>query len=363
MTDLDDTEQALVESLRRWLADHVDTATQARADLPPAPPVWRALADDLGLLGAGLPEAAGGLGGGLRTQLLVLQTLGEALAAEPYRSAALVGGAALQAGASPLLQGLVQGDVLPAWAHTEPGARGLDDPLSTTLQPQGAGWRLHGRKSAVVAAAQATHFIVTATLQGQPVVLCVEAAAPGITRRDVRTLDGGSAQELQFDDTPLPADARLGGADLLQRLQDLAVLGLCAESLGVTQRLLDDTREHLRTRTQFGVPLASQQVLQHRLADMHIARLQAQALTWAVVAGVDAATVDERALAVSSAKVAAGRACRVVGQGAVQLHGAMGVTEEAAVGRWFRRATQIEALCGSSAQHLRRIDALLNLDR
>ncbi len=76
MTELDDTEQALVESLRRWLADHVDTATQARADLPPAPPVWRALADDLGLLGAGLPEAAGGLGGGLRAQLLVLQTLG-----------------------------------------------------------------------------------------------------------------------------------------------------------------------------------------------------------------------------------------------------------------------------------------------
>ena len=83
--DLSDTEQALCDSLVRWLADHVDPATQARADLPVAPPAWRALAQDLGLLGAGLPESAGGLGGGLRAHLLVLQTLGASLAAESLR--------------------------------------------------------------------------------------------------------------------------------------------------------------------------------------------------------------------------------------------------------------------------------------
>lgn len=373
MIEFDDTEQALRDSLRRWLADHTDAALQGRADLPPSAPVWGALARELGLLGAGLPEAVGGLGvgpgGGLRTQLLVLQTLGEALAAEPYLSSALVGAAALQAAGTPaalaLLGGVIEGTQLLALAWHEPGGRGGDEPPACQLQraPGGAGWRLTGRKSGVVAAGVATQLLVSASGEQGPVLVCVPAGAAGIGVRMVRTLDGGSAGELQFDGVALGADAVLGGPELLAELQDRATLGACAEALGVTQRLLADTLEHLQTRRQFGQPLAAFQVLQHRVADMHIARLQAEALTWAVAAGYEAASAresaHERALAVSSAKVATGRACRVVGQGAMQLFGAMGVTEELAAGRWARRALQIELGFGDSRRHLRRIDRLL----
>lgn len=366
--DLTDTEQALRDSLSHWLADHLDLALQGREDRPPQPPLWRALATDLGLLGAGLPERAGGLGvgqgGGLRDQLIVLRTLGEWLAAEPYAGSAVVGGAALQAAATPaadaLLARLVTGEALFAFAHLAPGARGGADGLRCTLRRDGARWRLDGRKSGVVAAPWATHLIVSAVRDGEAAVACVDAQSPGLQRRDLRALDGGAASELAFDAVPVAADAMLGGAALLDRLLDTATLAACAEALGVLQRLVADTTDHLRTRRQFGQPLAAFQVLQHRLADMHIHRIQAEALTWAVAGGFESASPPERALAVSAAYLAVGRACRSVGQGAVQLHGAMGVTEELAAARFARRALQIEVQNGGRALHLQRIDRLSN---
>ena len=123
----------------------------------------------------------------------------------------------------------------------------------------------------------------------------------------------------------------------------------------MTQRLLDATIDYARQRKQFGQPIGAFQVLQHRIADMHIARVQAEALTWASLEQLDAEPA-QRERAVSSAKVMAGRACRIVGQGAVQIHGGMGMTEELAVGHYFRRATMIEAQLGSVDWHLRRVE-------
>jgi alkylation response protein AidB-like acyl-CoA dehydrogenase len=144
---------------------------------------------------------------------------------------------------------------------------------------------------------------------------------------------------------------------LLERALDEATLAVCAEAVGVLRRLMADTADYIRQRRQFGVPISSFQVLQHRLVDMHIALEQARALTWAAAARLDEAPA-QRAAAVSSAKVMTGRACRTVGQGAVQLHGGMGMTDELAIGHYFKRATQIELSFGSTDQHLRRVDRL-----
>jgi alkylation response protein AidB-like acyl-CoA dehydrogenase len=144
---------------------------------------------------------------------------------------------------------------------------------------------------------------------------------------------------------------------LLEYVIDEATLAVCAEAGGVLSRLLEDTIDYARQRQQFGVPIASFQALQHRMADMHMALQQALALTAASAAALSAAP-DERARAVSSAKVCVGHACRIVGQGAVQIHGGMGMTEELAVGHYFRRATQIAQLFGSVDHHLRRVERL-----
>ena len=119
--------------------------------------------------------------------------------------------------------------------------------------------------------------------------------------------------------------------------------------------LMRDTLDYVRQRQQFGVPIGSFQVLQHRLADLHMALEMAAALTQTVGETVDGLTPAERARAVSSAKVAVSKACRAVGQGAVQLHGGMGMTEELAVGHYMRRATLIENQFGAAAWHVRRV--------
>ncbi|MCY1201494.1 Caffeyl-CoA reductase-Etf complex subunit CarC [compost metagenome] len=371
LTDQDDTLAMLRDSLARYLDDQHGFeqrlhALAAADDAPP--PFWQGLASDLGLLGAALPESQGGLGLGLAAHLALMPTLGGALAAEPYLSTLVIGAGLLQrhpgAQADALLARVVAGQAVLAFAHDEPHSRHARDDVRTTLVREADGrLRLDGRKAVVQAAPWASHLIVTARSDKGLSLLVVPKDAPGVQLRAYRTRDGGRAADIAFDAVRLNADALLGeeGAALpqIEQALDEATLAVCAESIGILRRLMRDTLDYVRQRKQFGVPISSFQVLQHRLADMHMALEQADALTASVgealAAGADAAS---RARAVSSAKVAVAKACRAVGQGAVQLHGGMGMTEELAVGHYVRRATLIEGQFGPPAWHLRRVAQL-----
>jgi alkylation response protein AidB-like acyl-CoA dehydrogenase len=364
---LTDTQHMLRDSLARYLAEQYDVEIRARTlgAADDKPPLWRAFAHELGLLGAGFDEAQGGLGGDMRDKLVIMETLGRYLAAEPYLSTVVIGGGLLHAVPGALAQRLlgrvIDGDAVIAFAATEPHGRHDLHDVHTTLTPQAGGYALSGRKAVVHCAPWATELLVTARSGDGVSLVCLPLSAPGIRRRDYRTLDGGRASELEFDAVAVQAEQVLGepGAalPLLERVIDEATLAVCAEAGGVLTRLLEDTIAYAQQRQQFGVPIASFQVLQHRIADMHIALSQATALTAASVAALTAAP-PERARAVSSAKVCVGHACRIVGQGAVQIHGGMGMTDELAVGHYFRRATQIAQQFGSIDHHLRRVDRL-----
>lgn len=368
MNHSDDTLAMLRDSLARYLADHYDFDKRRMLleDADSGAPLWRGLAGELGLLGATFPEALGGLGGSTADGLALMEIFGEALAAEPWLSTVVVAGDLLtRAGgerARALIERIVAGDAVIAFAHDEPhqpfGAGGL----RCTLRADGDGFVLEGRKSVVQCAPWASHLLVSAAdgADGTSLAL-VDADAPGIVRRDLRTVDGGRASELRFDAVRVPADALLGApgaaAPLVERALDLGALAVSFEALGVLRRLMADTIAYANQRRQFGVAIASFQVLQHRIVDMHIALEQAQALVHAAASQIDADPA-QRAAAVSSAKVMAGRACRTVGQGAIQVHGGMGMTDELAVGHWFKRATAIELSWGTTDRHLRRVDRL-----
>lgn len=374
--DHDDTLAMLRDSLARYLDDHHGFAQRlhalAAADEAP-PPFWRGLARELDLLGAALPELQGGLGGGMAAHLAMMETLGGALAAEPYLSTMVIGAGLLQrhpgAQADALLARIVAGQAVLAFAHGEPQSRHDRADVQTRLVREGEGFlRLDGRKAVVHAAPWASHLIVTARSRGGPrdadglSLLVVPRDAPGLRMRAYPTRDGGRAADLVFDHVRLPADALLGieGAALpqIEQAHDEATLAICAESIGVMRRLMRDTLDHVRQRRQFGVPISTFQALQHRLADMHMALEQAAALTASVGEAIGTVCAHERARAVSSAKVAAAKACKAVGQGAVQLHGGMGMTEELAVGHCVRRATLIEGQFGPPSWHLRRVAKL-----
>lgn len=369
LTERDETLAMLRDSLARYLDDNHGFEqrlyTLRKADDAP-PPFWQGLASELDLLGATLPESQGGLGGGMAAHLAMMETLGGALAAEPYLSTMVIGAGLLQrhpgALADALLKRVVAGQAVLAFAHGEPQSRHDRADVQTVLARDGGGFRLNGRKAVVHAAPWASHLIVSARSGAGLSLLVVPKETPGVRLRAYPTRDGGRAADIAFDDVRLPAEALLGaeGSALsqIERALDEATLAICAESIGVMRRLMGDTLDYVRQRKQFGVAISSFQVLQHRLADMHMALEQAAALTASVGEHIDTAGDNERARAVSSAKVAAAKACKAVGQGAVQLHGGMGMTEELAVGHYVRRATLIEGQFGPPAWHLRRVAKL-----
>ncbi|GCL61744.1 acyl-CoA dehydrogenase family protein [Pseudaquabacterium pictum] len=356
---LDDTQALLQSSLQRWLQDNAPFERRAALLATPGAiqPLWTGLAQQLGLLGAALPEALGGQGGSLADHLVILQALGQSLLAEPYSACLVTGAGLLQRlpgeAAQRLLAGVADGAVRPVLAALEPGARHDLDQVASRLQADG---RLSGRKALVRGAPQATHWLVSARdAAGMLRLALVRPGAAGVTQRDVRLADGSWAAELAFDRTPTDALPDVGNVlPLLQQVADEALLATGAEAVGVMQRLLRDTLDYVRQRKQFGVAIASFQVTQHRLADMHMALLQARALVAATLAAMDQPAAD-RSRAVATCQVQVARSARTVGQGAVQLHGGMGMTEELAIGHGFQRLTLIEHHQGGLAVHLQRV--------
>ena len=364
----------LRDTVASYLADHYDF-DKRRAALKSAagwrPEVWKAFAEELGILGAAFPEELGGLGGGATENMVIMEEFGKALVVEPYVGTVVIGGGFLKhgkpAGADELIGKIIGGEATLAFAYAEPQGRYNWADLKTTARKDGAGWVLNGAKAVVVGAPWASHLIVTARTGGSQreasgvSVFLVDKAAKGVSTRDYPTVDGQRASEVTFENVSLPAEALIGqdgaGLPLVETVIDEAIAATCAEACGVLRRLHEGTLDYTKQRKQFGQPIAQFQVLQHRMVDMFIQVEQAVSMTYMahIKLGEDAVA---RGKAISAAKVQIGRACKFVGQNAIQLHGGMGMTDEMAIGHYFKRATMIEGQFGSVDHHLRRYESL-----
>jgi alkylation response protein AidB-like acyl-CoA dehydrogenase len=193
---------------------------------------------------------------------------------------------------------------------------------------------------------------------GEPGLWLVDAAAAGVRIESFPTLDGLRSAEIHLERVPVAADALLGnpgqGLTIIEQAIDHGIAALCAESIGAMERLNEMTVEYLKARRQFGQPIAGFQALQHRLADMLTATEQAR--SGALLAAARVADPDPvaRRRAVSAAKVLVGQCGRFVGEQAVQLHGGMGMTDEFAIGHYFKRLVGIDLSFGDSDHHLAR---------
>lgn len=358
-------EQVMVrDTLARYLSHHYDFESRQAAARSAAgwrPECWRAFAQELGLLGLGVPEQFGGLGGSMVEHVVVMEQFGRHLVLEPYIGTAILAVCALQHGNEALtaqtLPAIAAGEVIAAWAHAEPGTR-YGYAVQARARSADGGFRLSGHKALVSGASWATHFIVSAETDDGPTLFWVEGGAPGLTVRASPTFDGGRTADLLLDGVPVSSTqviGRSGGAlPLIDWLSDAAAVALCAEATGAMARMLEDTLEYARQRRQFGRPIGSFQVLQHRMADMYMLHEQAVALSQVAAMRFTRGDPAARALAVSAAKAYVGEAGRRIGQSAVQIHGGMGVTEETAVGHYFKRVTAIDLQFGNAAWHQRR---------
>ena len=371
---LSDEQRLLRESVDRFIAETYDADHRRRSAGDPlgfSPAIWKQLAD-LGWLALPIPETYGGLGAGAVETGIVMEAFGRGLVAEPYLATVVIGAGLIaecgsDAQRQAILPQVANGSLCLAFAHSERAARFDLAHVETTATKAADGWRLDGRKTAVLDGHAAGQFIVSARVanhngaSGKLCLFVVPAGASGLTMRDYSRLGGGRACNLDLADVRVPADALLGdGSDALPQIEcvvDRALAALGSEAVGIMQIMFDMTLEYTKVRQQFGRPLSANQVIRHRLADMamHCDEARSIALRAAVMA--DAEPVA-RSRAASGAKAKIGKCARFVAEQSVQLHGAMGVTEELDIGSYFKRLLAFDTMFGGSAHHYRRHAAL-----
>jgi alkylation response protein AidB-like acyl-CoA dehydrogenase len=363
---LSDEQEMLRNGLTKFLSTRYGlgrSRTAAKTGAGWQPDIWRAFADELGILGAALPEEVGGIGGGPVEVMVIAEALGHALVVEPYVDSAVVAaGLLVRAGgkrASALLELVAAGHAIVALAAGEAQSGDRWQDVATTAGRDGADWVLTGSKAMAVGAPLATHLLVTARTEHGLSLFLVEVGGvdSGLEMHAFRTVDDRRAADLLLAELRLPADALLGEEGQawpsLAHARDEGATAVCAEAVGGMRKVLADTVEYCRQRRQFGQPIGSFQVLQHRMVDMHMELEQSVAAVYLAVLNLEA-DPPTRARAVSAAKATIGRAARFIGQNAVQLHGGMGMTEELAIGHYFKRLTAVQYEFGSTDDHVAR---------
>ena len=332
---------------------------------------WQQFAE-LGLLAAPFAEEFGGLDGGPIETMIIMEEFGRGLVVEPYLPTVVLCGGILNRHASSeqkntYLPGLIGGENVWSLAYAEPQSRfNLADVL-TSAKKDGEGYVLNGAKAVVIGAPWADKFIVSARVSGEQrdpsglALFVVDKSAAGVSTQDYPTVDGGRASEVVFENVKVAADGMIGGEGagfaILEEAIDFGIGALCGEAIGQMKCLHDATVEYCKTRKQFGTPIGSFQVLQHRMVDMFMEYEQSVSMSYMVNMKLTE-DAKSRAKAASGAKVQIGKSGRFVGQQAVQLHGGMGMTEELNVGHYFKRLTMIDTQFGNVDHHLRRFAAI-----
>jgi alkylation response protein AidB-like acyl-CoA dehydrogenase len=332
---------------------------------------WQQFAE-LGWLSIPFGEEHGGFGGGPVDTMVLMQEFGRGLVAEPYLATVLLFGGLLQAGASEdvksdMIPRIIAGELQGAFAYLERQSRYAISDIATRAERQGDKWMINGVKTVVLNGGAAQKLVVAARTDGAQAdesgltLLLVDAGSPGITRTVYRMTDGQEAATIAFNNAL--ADAVIGtpgqGYTLMASVVDAARLAVCANALGAMEFLNRQTIDYCKTREQFGVKIGSFQALQHRMVDMLAASENVKSLLYrAVCAAQDHSEDALRSLL--ALKVMVGRAGKLIGGEAIQLHGGMGMTNELSVGFYVKRLMIINTLFGDADYHQQLFAQLVN---
>jgi 3-oxo-4-pregnene-20-carboxyl-CoA dehydrogenase alpha subunit len=279
--DLDETQREIADLAREVLGREPDPAT-----------AWKALGR-AGLLTLAVPEGLGGAGLGVLETAVVLAEVGRVTAAVPALETLALGvlpvaRTGTERQRRELLAAVTDGAVLTAALH-EPSVPMSTAPR-TTASPGSGGWTVCGTVLGVRSAAEAYRVLVPASLGGRAFgVLLVDPNAAGVSLTPTRSSAGLPEATLRLDRVRVGRDGLLGGDDtgrVLAELHRSALVGACAVGDGVLAGALELTATHLRTREQFGRPLATFQAVAQQVADVYLAsrtlHLASLAASWAL---------------------------------------------------------------------------------
>ena len=335
---------------------------------------WQAFAE-LGWLSIPFAEEHGGFGGSAVDTMVVMEELGRGLVAEPYLATVMLYGGLLQAAGSPAQQearipSIIAGELQGAFAYLERQSRFELSDVMTTATASGDGYVLNGEKTVVFNGSAAQSFIVSARTSGEQTdangITLFLVDADAVAKTTYRLMDGQVVANITLDNITVGADAVVGeidgGLPVIQAVTNNAILGLCAEALGIMAKLNATTLEYTKTREQFGVTLSSFQALQHRMVETFMAYEQTKSMLFRAVCALtdDESEGGEREdlRNLHALKIMVGRKGKLVGDEAIQLHGGMGITDELDVGHYAKRLMMIRTSFGDADHHQQQFNAL-----
>jgi alkylation response protein AidB-like acyl-CoA dehydrogenase len=332
--------------------------SQDRSEEPGFAPARLRQAGELGWLGILVPTSANGLGLGLTELALVVEQAGRGLMGEPIGLAAVSAVPLAQGPAPhPMLERAIAGTALVIPALQESGY--ADDPLTprTQVVKANGALRLNGQK--VFACADgADGFLVSAA--GDNAMLCYVARnAPGLTLTTTSTVEGRRLATLSLADTPADPISSPPGRNTVETLYNLALIAMSAELLGVMERAYEITLDYLRIRKQFGKPIGSFQALQHQAVNNYVRIEATRSLLYQIAANNEPQQIDPAMAAALKAR--ASDDALAVTKSCIQLHGAIGFTDEHDIGLYLKRAMLLSSLFGNAAAQRRRYAMIAKL--
>ena len=357
------------DSVEKYLRQNYDFEYRSEVVESPAAfsvDTWEQAAQ-LGWLALPFPEARGGLGGGAVELMVIFEQFGRFLTLEPYLETLVLGGgilARLSAAGShdKEIEALMYGQWHCTLAHQE-----ADSPFSlvhvaTRANRSGGGYVLSGKKTAIYNASSADEIIVTAMIDnGDLSLFKLPPNANGVRLANFETVDGRIASDIEFENVGVGEDQLLASGTeaeaVLRATIDTALVCVAAEKVGMMQAVLEATLKYTSDRKQFGVPLSSFQVLQHRMADMYIAVEMATSLLYAAAIKVRDGAEDASRFA-SAAKLKSDSCAREVCFSGFQLHGGIATTDECSIGHYLKRSTVLDSFCGGRAFQLKRFKTM-----
>ena len=317
---------------------------------------------ELGLTGLNIHTDYDGMGLGPVESLVVMEEMGRGMVLEPLGQALLSGvvleNFAPEALRKSWLPAIASGAKIVVLAHQERAARYHFEKCTAAAIKTAAdqsGYALTATKNIVPSGDHADAFIVPALLDGTLALFLVERSATGVTTRGYGCQDGSRAADVTLHNAPAQLIS-LDGATAMALAIDVGAACACFEAVGVMDKAMAVTVDYMNTRKQFGVVISSFQALRHRLADMKMQLELGRSMAYFAALKMGA-PVAERRRAIAQAKYQLGQSMRSVGQGAVQLHGGIGVTDEYIVSHYFKKLTQLEMSFGDSLHHLGEVSA------
>ncbi|MFZ0500937.1 MAG: acyl-CoA dehydrogenase family protein [Steroidobacteraceae bacterium] len=363
---LSEEQELIRDSARKFVAGTplANEPTVGGGDGSARAALWRELASH-GFLAIGLPPEYGGLGGAAELAI-VCREFGKHPLRAPYVSSAVFPGQLLAAGGSAeqksaLLPKIIRGELTAAVAYCEPDGQ-LDAAQPTASATRhGLDYVLNGRKCLVLNGGEAELLMVSARIDDGDLadncaLFLLERAQAGVSLVELPLLDGTRCADVNLKDVRVTRSSLVGmegnGSASLRHALRYATLAACSEIAGAVSQALQVTVSHVRNRKQFGVALADFQAVRAKLADMAMDCEMAWAAVCTQIASFDDPGQHDPQMTAAMAKVVVDDiGQRVCGQ-AIQLHGAMGITEECGVGRYYKLAVLTRALYGSSPSRL-----------